>query len=1117
MLGEFRCEEILGEGGMGQVWRATHRSSSQTVAIKVIHDRRSQTGSARRAFHREINAIASLNHRGIVRILDAGEVTDDQMFQAGSPWFAMQLARAGSFGLEWVQSFSDLARLLFDLLDALAYAHARGIIHRDLKPDNILLEGGDEHGYRPVLTDFGIAFTVESEMTARAVAEPDSEDRAGTPSYMAPEQFHGEWRQFGPWTDLYALGCVAWEITCGFAPFEGDSVVNVALQHLEDPLPRLAPRFSVPDGFESWLRRATQKAPHERFQCAADAAWSLYVLLSDNPQWQAASALRAPEDFAREATLETLTLSDQTLQLSAAQLARTLRRDQSEHEVLPTLHPPIPGVMSESGKASREPLAGVGLGLFGVRELPLVDRDEEREVLWNALKSCPEALNVTLLEGPPGVGKSKLVNWIATRAEEVGAAHTFIVRHNAAHSGAHGLGQAIRAALRASKLQGVELERHLRVALRHLTDDDSTCAETAYELASLLSNIPLENRPIRCFESPAERHELVASLMDLRSRLKPLIVVVENAHVAADTLDFVLHLARKHPTLPLAVYVCFDPSRLGAVEAERIKDLRSVQSVSSLEICGLANVYHEELVRSILPMDDVSASRIATGSKGCPDEMIQMISDLIARGEIVPGEHGYTLHQNSRLTGIFEDVWHRAIGRLEDDPRSHPDIVVSLEIASALGDEVLKEEWSKVCKNFGVGPAADDLELAVEHGLVERIEAGFKLVSPQLANRLRELSIESGRWRKIHAVCATLSFSSGAGSSVHERRALHYEEAGDHLKAREHLRLAIEDLLGTSDYARAAELARKLDDDLARDGIPRDDARRIIAMTHRVDATRFRGRLTEAIEAKKAFEARVATCNDAHARANAFRAFGNLDYLISNFGEATRWYERAFETCPEDGHLLKAKLYHGKAWFLSNSNSMKNALAPYERAIVEAKAAGAVAEEGWAWYGIADARYRLQDLEGLGAAKRAHELFVEAGSRTGLASARTALGDFARLAGNLSEALHHYESAIETLVRVGSILESMARIRLAMGLFEAGDNDGALKQSYRALDRLDGAMQLPLKAIPHYVVALLEEDADIALDHCKQGAAIADMSGYIHPDLDMLRERLAARGRFSDV
>ncbi|MFU8807438.1 MAG: serine/threonine protein kinase, partial [Bradymonadaceae bacterium] len=100
----------------------------------------------------------------------------------------------------------------------------------------------------------------------------------GTPQYMAPEQLRGLWREYGPWTDLYSLGCMAYQLLCGKYPFQGRSVWEIGKAHLIKPIPALEPKISVPEGFEEWMVRMLQKERYYRFQSAADAAWALRQL-----------------------------------------------------------------------------------------------------------------------------------------------------------------------------------------------------------------------------------------------------------------------------------------------------------------------------------------------------------------------------------------------------------------------------------------------------------------------------------------------------------------------------------------------------------------------------------------------------------------------------------------------------------------------------------------------------------------------------------------------------------------------------------------------------------------------------------------------------------------------
>jgi len=201
---------------MGQVWFGVHRAQGVPVAVKVITAERAREASYLQAFHNEVSAMAGLDHPGIVLVFDYGTVgevaasSSEGALVPGSPYLAMELATGGSLrDADLPATWGELRDLLLGLLDALAHAHARGVVHRDIKPGNILVfeeepaRSGGEHllARRLRLTDFGLAHALDA---------PDAEGvrigQSGTPRYMAPEQFAARWREFGPWTDLYALG-----------------------------------------------------------------------------------------------------------------------------------------------------------------------------------------------------------------------------------------------------------------------------------------------------------------------------------------------------------------------------------------------------------------------------------------------------------------------------------------------------------------------------------------------------------------------------------------------------------------------------------------------------------------------------------------------------------------------------------------------------------------------------------------------------------------------------------------------------------------------------------------------------------------------------------------------
>ncbi|MBA2320062.1 MAG: serine/threonine protein kinase, partial [Deltaproteobacteria bacterium] len=252
-LGSFQLELPIGRGGMGQVWAARAAGHSRPLAIKLLTHRANPDPSFVAAFRNEVRAAASLDHPNVVAVYDYGEaderaeLSSNGTIPAGTPYLVMERVSGSTLlplcgRLGW----PDVREVLEQLLAALGHAHSRGVIHRDLKPANVLVERNGD-ALRVKLTDFGLAHAFEGST--------DLTLGGGTPSYMAPEQFTGTWRDFGPWTDLYGLACLAWTMVRGQPPFGvTKSVEEKRRQHLYDPPPPLGQTTPEPPGFEGWLR-----------------------------------------------------------------------------------------------------------------------------------------------------------------------------------------------------------------------------------------------------------------------------------------------------------------------------------------------------------------------------------------------------------------------------------------------------------------------------------------------------------------------------------------------------------------------------------------------------------------------------------------------------------------------------------------------------------------------------------------------------------------------------------------------------------------------------------------------------------------------------------------------
>jgi serine/threonine-protein kinase len=256
-LGEFALLSLLGQGGMGSVYRAREAGVERLVAVKVLEPDLTQVDSQFASrFLREAQLLGRLTHRFILPLYRFGE-------SDGLSYLVMPLLTGGSLAARLRAAGSlavaEAAQVLAPLAAALDYAHRQGILHRDLKPSNILF---DDEG-QPLLADFGIAVALDSAHTLTGTGVS-----IGTPHYMSPEQARGD--RLDTRSDLYSLGVVAYEMLTGALPFEADTPLGVGLKHLtEAPRQPRQLRPDLPEACERALLQALAKTPAERFETAA--------------------------------------------------------------------------------------------------------------------------------------------------------------------------------------------------------------------------------------------------------------------------------------------------------------------------------------------------------------------------------------------------------------------------------------------------------------------------------------------------------------------------------------------------------------------------------------------------------------------------------------------------------------------------------------------------------------------------------------------------------------------------------------------------------------------------------------------------------------------------------
>ena len=278
-VGNYTILRKLSVGGMGSIYYAEHALIGRAAAIKVLHPEMSSNKEAVNRFFNEAKATTTIKHPGIVEVFDYGYLP------SGDGYIIMELLEgmtlADRIEKGGVFSEGNAALLMRGVCSALAAAHAKGIVHRDLKPDNIfLVEDADAPlGERPKVLDFGIAkltdIGIAGEVTKTGFV-------MGTPTYMSPEQCRGT-GLLDHRADLYSIGCILYELSCGRPPFEalGAGELIGAHQHLK-PSPPSEFNAQISPQMEALILRLLEKDPAKRVQSASDLARELAMIANQH-------------------------------------------------------------------------------------------------------------------------------------------------------------------------------------------------------------------------------------------------------------------------------------------------------------------------------------------------------------------------------------------------------------------------------------------------------------------------------------------------------------------------------------------------------------------------------------------------------------------------------------------------------------------------------------------------------------------------------------------------------------------------------------------------------------------------------------------------------------------
>ncbi len=1101
-LGDFVVGDVLGRGGMGVVLRAVHEPTGFPVAIKGITAAAARRGDVLAALGTEVRAVASLDHPAIVAVLEHGIVDPTAAAEsggalgAGSPWLAMELASGGtlqaltgpdSAPLRW----TGLRAMLLRLLDALAHAHARGVLHLDIKPANVLL--GAEGDARPglKLVDFGLARRIEPD--PREALETDRNDAAGTPLYMAPEQFEGAARAFGPWTDLYALGGLAWALATGAPAVAAQDVFAIAFAHLRGDRRPFRPRLAVPDGFEGWLEDLLRLSPERRFQRAADAAFAL-------------AALPDPDDDAPPPAPPPLALVDATTLGSIFRSAPTLPpvggpspADSGRHPA-----PPVPVDWRTQERPRPLPqLVGAGLALWGLREQPVVGREPQRDALWAALRQVHARglPRVVLLTGGAGSGKSRLASWLSRRAHEVGAAVTLRATHGRTLGAEDGLGPMLARAFGCVGLGSQEAFDRLRT----LVPDPAL----AGAIGEIIAPSPT---PRHAFETPEQRWLAIGGALRALAVDRPVVLWLDDLQWGLQATRFAVWLAGQDLGA-LVVGTWRDDEVLTDEHGRRLARLRDRDNAETVSVEPLPPSDGLALVRELLDLEEMLARQVAERTAGNPLFAVQLVGDWVERGALESTVRGFRLRAGASdaLPGSLSAVWRRRVDRLlqgRSDGEVH-----ALELAAALGQRVHSGEWTALCARCGADSFGTLLDGLFQAGLAVPSEEGpagsWAFVHGLLREAIQERAERAGRGGSNHRACASMLRERGVGPA---RLGPHLLAGGAYADAAAVLLQAGRAAKRSSDlpqarvllgqWQRAQELAER----------PDSHPSWLEGLLTMAEVERASGFLEHAEQLAERGLAGAQARGDEVGEARLLTELGRVRLNQGDYDVAIDLAQRAFPVLDAAGEAAAASdALRTLAIVAMARGRWDDAVDAFERARLRLEAAGERIKVGYCLVGLAQVdRHQRRFDAAADHLRAAQELFEAVGYRMGRAECANGLGEIARYEGDLAAAEAAYREALSLYSELGSIDVPVARANLGLVQSARGSWAGA-KESLEAARRafsLEKRRDLEAACCAALLPPAAATGDDEAFDRLfARSSELLDRTGFVYADVATEAER----------
>ncbi|MCB9779765.1 MAG: protein kinase [Alphaproteobacteria bacterium] len=1061
LVGAFDLVSPVARGASGTVWQAFHRASGERAAVKVLDGDGALDAGRLRAFRAEVRKALRLRHPHIVEVLDHGRVERDQPpdspLPPGAPWLAMEWAGGGALRgdrlLSW-EAVDDLARAL---LSALAHAHSRGLLHRDIKPANILLSDPDAAWPGPRLVDFGGAAWRAGDQADRAIV--------GTPTWMPPERLRGAWWEDAPSSDLYGLACVLWYVLTGQMPHGGADREQVVAARLTGRIQPFAPRFVVPDGVEDWLRAMLVPAVGLRTPTAAAALAALQTL--------------SPERLSRPRTA----LEDRLLD-AAGRVSPGDRR------------PPLP----RDWRSTAPPLRASAARRLQPGHLRLGGREGLRDRLWRALGQVRDEgrARLVVLRGPTGMGRRDACEWLAEAGEELGVVEHLRALHAERPGRAHGLGPMFARWL---GLSGLAPETAVPVIEGRLAAHNIDITDAGVGLASVVGAGGVG------VAHPGERHGRMVELLWALGRRRVALVCLHELQWGADAARLIQGLSQARSGILVVATWSTDQTPVAGVELDRLLALPDVDviDVGPLPAAELARSLHDDL-----DLDETLSQRIARRAAGSPAYALQLVEAWTERGLLVRGPHGFELAPGAApvVPAGLGAAW---LARVDAVVGADDGLSQALELGAVMGVGVVHDEWVAGCAALHLELPAGALDGLVAAGLLVAEPGGFAFAHAMLRDALVERAAAAGRLADLHAVCARVLPPDDVA-----RLGGHLAASGRAEDALGPLSEAVAVALDQGATAQATVLLDALDAALATAGLPSSDPRH-----GRARLLRCR-RLRTADEHVQGERLASQLVQDG-------LAHGWGDELVQGFIELARHtlargeldraealLREAEQRCRDLGDPVRmSDVLRAQGVVLLQQGRLGPARTTLTRALELLAGQDELLREAGCLLDLSHAlvQMELPDLAET-AAEQALSRYQTSGSRWGVANAHNALGEVARIHGELDVAARHYREAARLNRRVAPALALVPTVNLGLTLVLDGRPDEGRAVLLDALHAAGDAHTAALAAVVHAGLALAAAARGEWVDlqhHVAMVDADVRAQGLVERDIAVLLDAAAER------